>query len=255
MPTDTDSEEIILKEFQNCIPHIVTDCVVFGFHDGELKILLLKWKHLHEWSLPGGPIRFSETVDAAAHRILKDRTGLDHIFLQQYFTFGALDRKERMLQRLFNVLGTKIGKDFWLLDRVVSIGYYALVDFSEVIPTPDFLSEECRWWELDQMPDLLFDHGQMVQRALNTLRLRLTHLPIGINLLPEKFTMSELQRLYETILGKSLDRRNFQKKMLNVGILERLKERRTGVAHRQPYLYRFDIEQYDHVIRDGLSLR
>jgi 8-oxo-dGTP diphosphatase len=150
-------------------------------------------------------------------------------------------------------MGVSVGNDNWLADRTVSIGYYALVEYSLVSPTPDYFSEECRWWDIHEVPSLLFDHDLMVERALHTLRLQLHYQPIGYNLLPEKFTMPELQRLYETIIGKPLDRRNFQKKILGLGYLQRLEERKTIGAHKSPYLYQFDKQQYDKALEEGLG--
>lgn len=235
------------------LPHHSVDCVIFGFHGSELKLLLLKWKHLCRWSLPGGFIKPSESMDEAAHRILKERTGLDHLFLQQFYTFGALDRHEDVFEQLTEALAVPITADFWPAHRVISTGYYALVDFSTVKPMPDPLSEECRWWDVTNLPALLFDHDQMVEKALKVLRMQLNHQPVGLNLLPETFTMPELQAFYETILGRTLDRRNFQKKILGLGIVERLEKRRTGKAHRAPYLYRFDVQKYNQALGDGLS--
>lgn len=177
------------------LPHVTVDCVIFGFHRGELKLLLLKWKHLGEWSLPGGPVRTGQSVEEAAHAILEERTGLRRLFLQQFEAFGGTNRGEAALKKLFDAMGLDPGPLAWLVDRVVSIGYYALVDFSEADPTPDAFSDECRWWDVHERPALLFDHDRMVEKALRTLRRQLTHEPVGLNLLPEKFTMPELQRL------------------------------------------------------------
>ncbi len=235
------------------IPHLSVDCVIFGFHEGELKVLLLKWKHLERWSLPGGPIRRDQSVDETAHVVLKDRTGLDDIFLQQFYAFGSMDRKESVLLELFDRLNVSNHEANWLSERTVSIGYYALVDFSKVNPVPDFFSEACSWWDVCDRPSLLFDHDAMVERALQTLQQQLYYQPIGLNLLPDKFTMPELQQLYEAVLGRKLDRRNFQKKIQKMGIVERLKERRTGGAHRSPYLYRFDVPRYEQALAEGLA--
>jgi ADP-ribose pyrophosphatase YjhB (NUDIX family) len=212
---------------------------VFGFHEGELKILLVKWKHLGRWSLPGGHVRRDESIDLAAGRVLRERTGLDRIFLQQFHAFGDTDRGEHALRGFSAELGLEGTEQAWMVDRVVSIGYLALVDFAEVAPTPDAFSDECRWWDVREHPSLLFDHGAMIAQALGTLRARATYLPLGRNLLPEKFTMPELQRLYEAVLGHALDRRYFQKRIRDLGFVERLPERKTGGAHRAPYLYRF----------------
>ncbi|MEO6528519.1 MAG: NUDIX domain-containing protein [Gemmatimonadaceae bacterium] len=224
------------------LPHVSVDCAVFGFHtgEGELKILLLRWKHLDTWSLPGGHVRRDESVDRAAERVLRERTGLDEIYLQQFHTFGGTDRGESVLRSLATAMGEEMPADHWMADRVVSIGYLGLVNFALVTPAADALSDECRWWVVRDCPPLAFDHGDIVAAARQTLRTQANYLPLGLNLLPEKFTMPELQRLHEAVLGVSLDRRNFQKRMLDLGFIERLPERKTGGAHRAPYLYRFN---------------
>jgi len=224
------------------LPHISVDCVIFGFHENQLKVLLLKWKE-GPWCLPGGFVKHHESVDDSAVRTLKERTGLHNIFLEQFHTFGEPGREKG-----------KKAMTGWLSKRFISIGYYALVEFSKVFPQPDIFSIECRWWDISKAPALIYDHKQIMKKALESLRLDLNDHPVGYNLLPEKFTMPELQRLYETILGESLDRRNFQKRMLALDILVRLKERKTGGAHKAPYLYRFDKKKYDRALKQGLNL-
>jgi ADP-ribose pyrophosphatase YjhB (NUDIX family) len=221
------------------LPHLSVDCTVFGFEAGALKILLLRWKHLEGWSLPGGHVRRDESLDCAAQRVLRERTGLDRIYLQQFHAFGGTERGERVLRELATAMGAPMPADHWMAERVVSIGYLALVNFAEATPTPDALSVECRWRDVRDLPPLLFDHADITAAALRTLRSQAGYLPLGLNLLPEKFTMPELQRLHEAVLGVPLDRRNFQKRMLDLGFVERLPERKTGGAHRAPYLYRF----------------
>jgi len=233
---------------ENYLPFVSLDLVIFGFHGGQLKVLLLRWKETNDWCLPGGRIRHGENLEAAAYRSLRERTGLSEIFLQQFHTFGDAARYNvpETLAKLN--LPHEFGKE--LISRDVSVGYYALVEFDQVAPTADFFTEECRWWDVDPIPPLLFDHNAMITLALKTLRQQLSYQPIGYNLLPEKFTMPDLQQLYETILGQSLDRRNFQKRMIGYGILERLEERKTGGAHKAPYLYRFNKESYQQALAD-----
>ena len=221
------------------VPHLSVDCAIFGFHGGELKILLLRWKGVDRWCLPGGYVRQDESLDDAAAHVLEERTGLKELYLRQYRAFGATERGEDVLRTIFGELGIEAPLDLWIFGRTVSVGYLALVDFAEVTPAPDHLSEEVRWWDVREHPPLLFDHDEILGSALATLREQLEYRPIGRNLLPEKFTMPELQRLYEAVLGTSLDRRNFQRKMLALGIVERLSERKRGVPHRAPHLYRF----------------
>jgi len=242
-----------IDELKDYLPHVSLDCTIFGFHDGQLKVLLLRWKGTDDWCLPGGRVLHGENLDDAAHRSLQKRTGLSEIFLQQFHTFGDVERyKNFTLKETLTKLGLPIELGKEIITRDVSVGYYALVEFAEVTPSPDFFTEECRWWDIDQIPPLLFDHNNMVTLALKTLRRQLSYQPIGYNLLPDKFTMPDLQQLYETILGQLLDRRNFQKRMLGYDILERLEERKTGGAHKAPYLYRFDKEKYEKALKDEI---
>ena len=237
----------------NYLSSVSIDCAIFGFHDGQLKVLLLRWKGTDDWCLPGGRIFHQENMDEAAHRSLRERTGLSEIFLQQFHTFGDVMRyKNFSRQDTLHKLGLPDDALHELTNRDVSVGYYALVEFAGATPTPDFFTDECRWWDVDQIPLLLFDHNDMITLALKTLRRQLTYQPIGYNLLPDKFTMPDLQQLYETILGQSLDRRNFQKRMLGYGILERLEERKTGGAHKAPYLYRFNKENYEKALAEEI---
>jgi hypothetical protein len=140
----------------------------------------------------------------------------------------------------------------WVAERFVSIGYYALVDYTAFEPHPDAKSKAVAWWELNALPPLILDHQAMIDKALETLRLRLRHEPIGYELLPEKFTMSELQKLYEAVLGRTMNRRNFHRKMLSYGILKDLQESRQGVPHKAPRLYSFDQTGYKQALQQGL---
>lgn len=246
MDANESVREVLRGWQEDHLPHLSIDCVIFGFHDGDLKILLLKWRHIGGWSLPGGYVRMDESLDDAAQRVLASSTGLKEVYLQQFAAFGGLDRREReTLGPFLEGLGDAVPQDLSFARRVVTIGYFALVDFRKVIPTVDGHAEDCRWWDLHERPELLFDHDRIIERALITLRRQLDHQPLGPNLLPEKFTMPELQKLYETILGRTLDRRNFQRKVQDTGLVIRLPERRRGGAHRAPYLYRFDMDRWE----------
>lgn len=247
MNTENSLEDFLLHGDRVFLPQLSVDCVIFGFHEYQLKVLLLKWKKGISWSLPGGFVKKRESLDDSASRTLRERTGLDHIFLQQFYAFGNPDRDRN--KKLFASL---FGRKSWIMNRFVTVGYYSLVEFSKVSPKPDTLGNECRWWDLKSIPRLIFDHHEIVLKALETLRASLQDHPVGFNLLPHKFTMPELQRLYETILNRRLDRRNFQKKILAMGVLDRLKERKTGGAHKAPYLYKFNKRKYQKALKEGL---
>lgn len=235
------------------LSHISLDCVVFGFHTNQLKVLLLEMKYTHEWALPGGFVGIEETLEAAATRVLNERTGLNNIFLKQFEVFS--DPKRSKFNPAIQDL-KKSGKTpdmEWFNRRFISVGFYALVDFTKAEPKPDFFSDKCLWKNLMEIDTLMMDHRQILDKALLTLQTQLSYQPIGLNLLPKKFTMPELQKLYETILGKELDRRNFQRKMLSYKILNKLDERKTGSANKSPFLYEFNLENYKGALQDGLK--
>lgn len=247
-------EEILQRGGELFHPGLSIDCAIFGFHDNQLKILLLQIKNTGLWALPGGFVYKDEDLDAAASRLLQDRTGLNNIFLRQFSVFGNTGRNDEGFNRN-RMQNPEVNADpqHWFLQRFITVGYYALVDFSRANLRADYISEACAWWDLQEVPPLMLDHRQILHQALETLRLQLNYQPIGFNLLPEKFTMPQLQKLYETILGKKLDRRNFARKMLGYGILTKLDERKSGVRHKSPFLYRFDLERYNKALKEGLS--
>lgn len=223
------------------MPGLSIDCVVFGYHEGELRVLLLEIRHTPYFGLPGGFIYQQESIDEAALRILKERAGLQDVYLEQFRVFGQADRGNyRVHREMLAAYGIHPDPGHWLLQRFVSIGYYALVDYTQVKPSPDVFSVSCDWHALEELPELILDHRSIIRHALAGLRLMLDHKLAGFNLLPETFTMADLQGVYEAILGKKLQRPNFQRKMLSLGILERLDKKWTGAAHKAPYLYRFD---------------
>ncbi len=234
-------------------PGISVDCVIFGFHEQQLKILLLKIDTVNKWALPGGFIKKTEPIEEAAYRVLQERTGVKDIFLQQFHVFGAPDRADASIhQKRYQSYGVKIPKDNWLIQRFITVGFYALVDFNEVKIQPTEHEADCQWIDIEYLNGLMMDHGDIVQKALETLRAQLAYLPIGKNLLPKKFTMPELQKLYETILNQKLDRRNFQRKLLSFGILNRLTETKKGGAHKAAYLYSFNDKKYQKALKEGL---
>jgi len=222
------------------LPGIAVDTVIFGFHDKRLMVLLLKYKNTNSFALPGGLIKKNENTNDAAQRVLKDRTGLSNIFLEQFYSFGDIRRHDpSFFEAIMKARGIKPSKDHFLLRRFISIGYYALVDFTNAIPAADLLADECKWHDLKNLPPLIQDHNQIIKKALSTLREDLDKKLVGFNLLPETFTMGELQILYETILDNKFIRTSFQRKMLNLEILERNDKKFTGAANKAPYLYKF----------------
>jgi 8-oxo-dGTP diphosphatase len=223
------------------IQQLSIDCVVFGFHENQLKVLLLKSKRLERWMLPGGFVLHEEDIDAAAQRILAIRTGIQNIYLELFSVFGKATRQfSEIHQAAMLAWGYQPDPNHWICKRFVSIGYYALVDFSKVIPTADEFSAICDWFDISEIPKLAFDHMEIFQKALDQLRQNLDAKLVVFNLLPPTFTMNELQNVYETFLDKKLSRTNFQRKMLSLEILERVEKKFSGGAHKAPYLYRFD---------------
>lgn len=253
MEFDKQLSNHFLKGHEKYLRHISIDCVVFGFHENELKVLLLKAKYAGKWALPGGFILVLEHLDDAAKRILKERTGLDKIYLHQFYAFSDPERSTKKInQEFLKNMGIKAEKS-WMFERFISVGYSALVDFTKVQPVADIFSDECDWFNIHKIPEMILDHENILEKALENLRIQLNFQPVGYNLLPLKFTMPELQKLYETILERKLDRRNFQRKMLDTGILERLDETKKGVAHKAPFYYKFDLHKYKKVLKAGMG--
>jgi 8-oxo-dGTP diphosphatase len=233
------------ESWNKYIPTLSIDCVIFSFYETALQVLLIRMKDQDRWGLPGGYVRKDENVDDAAIRILKDRTGTENIYLQQFYTFGNLNRSESAFEEYDDIL--------WNKQRFVSIGYYALAEYANVNLIIDQYSSACEWKSIDELPEFMMDHRTIFDRALLTLREQLNNHPIGYNLLPEKFTMPELQKLYEAILGKKLNRGNFYRKILRYDILTKLDESRKGGAHKAPDLYSFDLEKYNAALKEGLK--
>ena len=231
------------------------DCVIFGFEGGELKILALKWKAVGDfWALPGGFVYKDEDLDKAAIRVLKERTGINIPFLEQFSTFGKVNRRDNdtLVKNLKSIDVDKKIID-WFGHRFISTGYLSLVDTRKCDLKPDFSSEAIAWLSKRELPDMIFDHGEMIDSALRYIRNQINYLPIGLNLLPEKFTMKELQLLYESILDKKLDRGNFQRKMLKLNIFIRHEKQLEGGAHKAPYLYSFDKNKYEELLEKGFG--
>lgn len=229
------------------IPHLSADPVIFGFENNELKVLLIKMNYREKWLLPGGYVMKDEDLDDAVVRILKNRAGITDAYLEQFHVFGKRDRSEFYFEDFDETLFHK--------QRFITIGYLALYNPSNTTLIVDEFSSNCEWMYLHELDtiDIGMDHRNIIDRALLTLRERLSIKPIGFNLLPDKFTLPELQKLYEAILGKELNRGNFYRKVKNMGILTKLDEKREGGAHKAPDLYSFDEEKYKKALEDGLS--
>jgi 8-oxo-dGTP diphosphatase len=215
---------------------LTVDGVVFGFDAGELKALLIQ-RALEpfkgKWALPGGFVRVEETLDDAVRRELVEETGLDDIFLEQLYTFGTVKRDPR--------------------ERVISVAYYALVKLSDHHAKAATDAANAQWFPVSQLPKLAFDHAEIVALALARLQGKVRYQPIGFELLPPKFTLSDLQHLYEAILGAELDKRNFRKKVLGFGLLVPLNETQMAGRHRPAQLFRFDADKYDKLKKRGFN--
>lgn len=217
-------------------PALTTDCVVFGLDEEDLKILLIQRAlppFENEWALPGGFIRVGEDVDTCARRELEEETGLKNVYLEQLATIGTPNRDPR--------------------EHVVTVAYFALVNLIEHPPTAATDARNAAWFSFDDLPPLAFDHDQILELARERLRGKLRYQPIGFELLPKKFTLTQLQHLYELILEQPLDKRNFRKKVLKLGILAETNEVEKDVARRAARLYRFDRSRYRKVQKQDIN--
>lgn len=237
-----------LFDGEKFIHQLSIDCVIFGYKEKELKVLIPKIRMSKDlWALPGGFIRQNESIDEAAQRILQERTNLKNIYLEQFRVFGQTERTNKEVFEEFNSLKEALIEQHpftetdidWLTQRFISIGYYALVDINKVNPKKGDFDESISWYNIKDLPQMIMDHNNMVIYALETLRQNIDHKLIGFNLLPETFTMKEVQELYEAVYDKPFARNNFQKKILDLDVLERLEKKFTGAANKAPYLYRF----------------
>jgi ADP-ribose pyrophosphatase YjhB (NUDIX family) len=229
-----------LVDEKNYIPHLSVDCTIFGFHNNILKVLLLRHPDFDRWALPGGYIYQNEDLRVAADRVLFERTHLTGVFLEQFHTFGRVNRTDDFVhQSVLKNRNIEFDENLWILDRFITVGYCSLIDFSKADSFPNSNTEICEWFEVKNLPQMIFDHARIVEEGYLYLQKNIDTQIAASNLLPEKFTMKELQQVYETILGEEFRRNNFQRKILNSNSLERLEKFYSGSANKAPYLYRF----------------
>jgi 8-oxo-dGTP diphosphatase len=220
------------------INNVSIDCVIFGFENGVLEVLLIKraiQPSESEWALPGGFILKNEELNHAAERILKETSGVKNIFMEQLSVFGDVNRYPN--------------------GRVFTIGYYALVSPDKYILSPGTDTSEVKWFRLTDINNLPFDHNKIIDEALERLREKVRYHPIGFELLPKKFTLPKLQSLYESILNMKLDKRNFRKKLLKMNLLIKLDEKEKDNLRRAAYLYKFDKKSYNKLVKEGFSFQ
>lgn len=220
------------------MPSVTVDCVIFGLDlDEEALNVMLIQRAIEPfermWAIPGGFVLKGESLPEAAERELKEETSITDVFLEQLYTFGNPKRDPRG----------------W----VVSVAYFALVSPDRHPAHAASDAREARWFPVNKLPKLAFDHAEILKVALERLRGKLTYAPVGFELLPQKFTIKQLQRLYEIVLDKELDNRNFRKKIFAMDVLRELNEIQKGVAHRAARLYKFDERKYRQLINQGLS--
>ena len=216
---------------------LAVDCIIFGFDEEDLKILLVKRNFepdMGKWSLIGGFLREEENLDQAAIRILHHLTGLHGIYMEQFYAFSKVDRDPA--------------------ERTISVAYYALIDIAAHDKKITHI-DKAQWFSLKDVPKLIFDHDTMVERAMARLQQRAKDKPIGFELLPEKFTMRQLQKLYESILDKNLDKRNFISKVNSLDILQKLDEKDMTMSKKGAFLYQFDQEKYNRKVDEGFNFK
>uniref|UniRef100_UPI00404A625E NUDIX hydrolase n=1 Tax=Flavobacterium sp. TaxID=239 RepID=UPI00404A625E len=214
---------------------IAVDAIVFGYENNQLNVLLIKQKYgilKNQWALVGGFVKDNETLNEAVNRELQEETGIKVNYLEQLFTFGDnIDRDPRF--------------------RVISVAYFALVNSTKFVLKADSDAEEAKWFSINELPDLAFDHHLILETAQKRLKSKLTYQPIGFDLLPKEFLFSDLENLYCTILDKEIDRRNFRKKILSFEIIEETEKFGTKSKGRPAKLYKFNKKKYSKLVNDG----
>jgi 8-oxo-dGTP diphosphatase len=223
-----------ISDQEHIIEPLSVDCVIFGFEDARIKVLLIKRAIEPEfgvWALPGGFIRYSENIEAASERVLKERTGVTNLYMEQLGAFGEIDR--------------------FPLKRVITIVYYALVKPGQYVLNAGPDASDAKWFDLTELPYVPFDHEKIIHSSLARLRRQFKYKPIGFNLLPDKFPLLKLQELYQAIYGVEFDKPNFRRKIMKMNLLVPLNEKQKGVPHRSAQLYKFDKNRYDALTENG----
>ncbi|MFV0419578.1 MAG: NUDIX hydrolase [Dysgonomonas sp.] len=239
------------------IPNISVDCIILSFHLGDIKVLLCKPNDSDKWMLPGGFVGKDEDPDESAYRVLAEKTGLKReVYLRQFYFFGKKGRigdkdNDTMMKRLNIDWNKQNGQPH--PNRFISLAYYSLIKYSDVNISVE-KDEDISWFDINNTPDLYADHEEIVYTAITTIRKQIGFIPMGYELLPEKFTMPELRGIYEAILGRELDRRNFQRKMLTIGYIKPLNETRKIGAHKSPNLYTFVKDKYAEAEENGIQI-
>lgn len=228
-----ESGELVTSSVMNSL---TIDCTIFSFENGSLEVLLIKHAEgisKGKWGLPGGWIQEKESIDAAAHRLLRELTGLENLYLEQLKAFGEPDR--------------------FPLGRVITVGYYALVKREDYSIKAGFTASEAKWFKIKEVPRLIYDHNEILNFSIRKLRRKVRQAPIGFNLLPKKFTLLQLMQLYEEILDVEMDKPNFRRKILRMKLLVDLNEKQKEVSHRAAKLYQFDNRIYQKLTEKGFN--
>ncbi|MBI5148870.1 NUDIX hydrolase [Candidatus Pacearchaeota archaeon] len=212
-----------LKDYPQ--PSVTVDIIIFSLKEKKLQVLLVKRDKepfKGKWALPGGFVRIDESLEEAAKRELHEETGIKEVYLEQLYTFGGLKRDPR--------------------GRVITVGYFALIsseDIEKIKLRASADVSDVRWFSMQKLPELSFDHDKILAYALKRLKWKFEYTTVAFSFLPKKFTLTQLQEIYEIVLNKELDKRNFRKKILSLGILKTTKEKKKDVSHRPPELYTF----------------
>lgn len=215
---------------------VSVDCIVFSYHQGKVKVLLVERgaePFAGSWALVGDLVPMNVDLDNAANNVLHNLTGLRDIFMEQFYTFGSVNRHPA--------------------GRVVTVGYYSLVKGSELEPVASSWAKSTQWFDINDLPPLGFDHQEILSKGIETLKSRVRRRPVGFELLPSKFTLLELQELYEALLGCKFDKPNFRKKILGMRLLIPLNEVQSNVAHRPAKLFQFDENKYHKLKKQGFA--